>query len=107
MGIARQRCLATALLIFLILVPTVVPEIYEEDPDLPYLYDENAGVVIEYMPSANVKDPVRPDFLYSTDNGPRLVEFYAPWCPHVRRIELQAESRHREEDLVPNCTKLD
>lgn len=26
----------------------------------------------------------RPDFLYSPDTGPRVVEFYAPWCPHVR-----------------------
>jgi thiol-disulfide isomerase/thioredoxin len=79
MGIARQRRLATALLLFLILVPIVVPEI-DENSDIPYLYDEDAGVVIEYMPSADVADPVRPDFLYSTDNGPRIVEFYAPWC---------------------------
>jgi thiol-disulfide isomerase/thioredoxin len=80
MVIARQRRLATALLLFLIHVPIVVPKI-DENPDLPYLYDEDAGVVIEYMPSADVEDPVRPDFLYSTDNGPRIVEFYAPWCP--------------------------
>jgi hypothetical protein len=21
-----------------------------------------------------------PDFIYSEDNGPRVVEFYSPWC---------------------------
>ncbi len=77
MGFAGQRRLVVALLLFLSLAPTVVPEIHDENPDIPYLYDENAGVVIEYMPSADVEDPVRPDFLYSPYNGPRMVEFYA------------------------------
>jgi hypothetical protein len=75
MVIARQRRLVAVLLLFLTHVPTVVPKI-DENPDLPYLYDEDAGVVIEYMPSADVEDPLRPDFLYSTNNGPRIVEFY-------------------------------
>jgi hypothetical protein len=83
MGFIGKRCLAAVLQLFLILVPTVVPGVLhlDENPDLPYLYDEDAGVVIEYMPSADVADPVRPDFIYSTNNGPRLVEFYVPWCP--------------------------
>jgi hypothetical protein len=76
MGFAGQGHLVAALFLFLILAPTVVSEKPDENPDLPYLYDEDAGVVIEYMPSADVEDPVRPDFLYSTNNGPRIVEFY-------------------------------
>ena len=86
MGFAVRRRLA-ALLLFLILAPTVVPEVRDENPDIPYLYDEDAGVVIEYMPSADVEDPVRPDFLYSTNNGPRIVEFYA-----VRLISPRVQS---------------
>jgi thiol-disulfide isomerase/thioredoxin len=81
MGFAGQRRLVATLLLFLTLVPTVVPVEPDENPDIPYLYDKDAGVVIEYMPSADVEDPVRPDFLYSTNNGPRIVEFYVPWCP--------------------------
>jgi thiol oxidase len=85
MGFAGKICLVTALLLFLILVPTVVSE-YEEDPDRPYLYDEDPGVVIEYKPSASIRDPLRPDFIHSTHNGPRIVEFYAPWCPHCQNF---------------------
>jgi hypothetical protein len=91
MGIARQRWLVLALLLFLILAPTVAPrhakapvEESEEDDDEEeeqYLYDgEDAGVIIDYMPSANVTDPIKPDFLYTANNGARIVEFYAPWC---------------------------
>jgi thiol-disulfide isomerase/thioredoxin len=82
MGFAGQRRLVAVLLLFLTLTTIVVAlKKPDENPDIPYLYDEDAGIVIEYMPSADVEDPVRPDFLYSTDNGPRIVEFYAPWCP--------------------------
>jgi hypothetical protein len=66
-----QRWFATALLLFLILVPAVVPddqdvpdnqdELEEEEPQ--YLYERNAGVIIEYMPSPSTGDPVRPDIL--------------------------------------------
>jgi hypothetical protein len=43
-----------------------------------YLYEEDAGPVIEYKSDA--EDKMHPDFLFSTDNGPRMVEFYAWWC---------------------------
>ena len=42
-----------------------------------YLYEEDAGPVIEYK--SDGQDKMRPDFLFSTDNGPRMVEFYAWW----------------------------
>jgi hypothetical protein len=87
MGIARQRWLVLALQLFLILAPTVTPKLAtkviepeEEDDDEEleeqYLYDVDNGVVIDYMPSAAEADPVKPGFLYSADNGPRIVEFY-------------------------------
>jgi hypothetical protein len=47
-----------------------------------YLYSSDDSVpVIDYHPSGNVPD--EPDFLYGTDQGPRVVEFYAHWCHHV------------------------
>ena len=43
-----------------------------------YLYDgdKEAYPVIEYK-----SDEDRPSFLYDANNGPRIVEFYSPWCP--------------------------
>ena len=65
-----------------------------------YLYhtEEARGIIIDYEPpqsttstkdkgdSNNKDDPnlYRPDFIYGPNQGPRVVEFYAPWCPHVR-----------------------
>ena len=33
-------------------------------------------------------DPKHPAFIFSLDNGPRVIEFYAPWCPHVRFVSV-------------------
>lgn len=57
-----------------------------------YLYhtEEARGIIIDYEPpstSGDAKDDpnlYRPDFIYGPNQGPRVVEFYAPWCPHVR-----------------------
>jgi hypothetical protein len=43
-----------------------------------YLYEEDAGPVIEYKANAT-ENTTQPDFLFSTNNGPRMVEFYAWW----------------------------
>lgn len=49
----------------------------EEEEESEYLYEEDADPVIEYKSDA--EDKMHPDFLFSTDNGPRMVEFYAWW----------------------------
>ena len=68
------------------------------DLEAEYLYhtEEANGIVIDYEPPPSVfnkdgdakDDPslYRPDFLYGPNQGPRVVEFYAPWCPHVRYV---------------------
>ena len=54
----------------------------EEKPEKNYLYLENAEPVVEFRPELD-PNPEKPAFLYGADTGPRLVLFYAPWCPHV------------------------
>ena len=57
-----------------------------------YLYDGdiNAKPVIEYLKPVKTEFESlkeydsrinHPNFLASEGNGPRFVEFYAPWCP--------------------------
>lgn len=48
-----------------------------------YLYhtEDAAGIIIDYEPEK--PETATPDFIYGADQGPRVVEFYAPWCPHV------------------------
>jgi hypothetical protein len=55
----------------------------EEDGDDKFLYNnDDALPVVEYNPEDEQRAS-RPDFIFGPDNGPRVVEFYAPWCPHV------------------------
>lgn len=56
----------------------------EEEPSGDYLYTaDDATPILEYMPEEGQSDE-NPDFLFGPDNPARLIEFYAPWCPHVR-----------------------
>ena len=47
-----------------------------------FLYLKNSGLVVDFHPESE-SNPSKPSFIFGTDKGPRLVEFYAPWCPHV------------------------
>ena len=73
----RQNWLCTLLMVLIVALQNVVLPLDEEEEEPLYLYDEDAGVVIEYIPTIDTPYPRRPDFLYSPNNGPRLVEFYA------------------------------
>ena len=54
--------------------------------DSYFLYGlEEDKPVIDYRPGSE-KDPVHPSFIFGSGNGPRVVEFYSPWCPHVRLL---------------------
>ena len=61
-----------------------------------YLYHiKTAQPIIDYEPPADGKNILHPTFIYGMDNDhpphyPRVVEFYAPWCPHVS-IEINGE----------------
>lgn len=64
----------------------------DDEPVGNYLYSEYEKdvvyPVVEYIAEdTGSGDSVnntreRPDFLYSSKSGHRIVEFYAPWCPH-------------------------
>jgi len=62
-----------------------------------YLYaDKDATPVIEFLKPDKIKSESdvqyklrirHPNFLEGKGNGPRFVEFYAPWCPHCQHFK--------------------
>ena len=42
-----------------------------------------------------------PPFLNSTDSGPRVVEFYTPWCPHCQEYKHQYVELARTVQSMP------
>ena len=66
--------------------------------DYFYLNDPKAIDITEFEAPKGQEN--RPDFLYSTNQGIRLVEFYAHWCPHCQVSRLQCELRGRRISLA-------
>jgi thiol-disulfide isomerase/thioredoxin len=78
----------------------------EDASDFLYLGRNDSDPVIEYE-GTNESDPTRPDFLYSPDAGPRVVEFYAPWCPHCRRYAPHYIAYARQVTQIVNASNGD
>jgi len=57
----------------------------DEEEGSDYLYEGADSDPIQEFILVDADEGVveRPSFLFGADNGPRVVEFYAPWCPHV------------------------
>jgi len=78
-----------------------------------YFYNgEKAAPVIEFIKPDKIesesdneyKSRIRyPNFLASEGNGPRIVEFYAPWCPHCKKFKhTYVQIAQKVSDVVPN-----
>ena len=51
-----------------------------------YLYhDEDSSIIYDYEPDPEQGD--HPKLIYDPSEGPRVIEFYAPWCPHCRHFQ--------------------
>jgi hypothetical protein len=86
----NRIALQLTLVLILILKCAVSGEKESENPEDYFLYGrEEDKPVIDYR-SENEKDPSRPDFIFGPNTGPRVVEFYSPWCPHVGTARILA-----------------
>jgi hypothetical protein len=78
-GFRRHAFLRLSLLLFVLFTHSVSifgdeEEEEEEEQNNDFLYDsEDALPVIEYQAKDNGEQQSRPDFLYESNNGPRLV----------------------------------
>ena len=79
-SIVLQDVGAVLLLLFFVSFYSVTCANEISEDEFLYHTDEAAPFIIDYEPDGTDN----PDFIYGTNQGPRVVEFYAPWCPHVR-----------------------
>jgi hypothetical protein len=96
-GIAAETSVA-ALLLFLIHVPTVVPK-YRESRFTHTFMTRNAGVVIEYMPSADVEDPVRPDFVQYQQRSDRRIYAHGVLCVELEIISWSLLAKWQKQPV--------
>uniref|UniRef100_A0A7S4JEJ4 Sulfhydryl oxidase n=1 Tax=Odontella aurita TaxID=265563 RepID=A0A7S4JEJ4_9STRA len=83
----------------------------DTNPVIDYVKHEENG---EYGDKSSNSSTSTPVFLNSTEMGPHVVEFYAPWCPHCQHFkpkyvklarEVQATEAGKEvEFYAVSCT---